>query len=365
MSWFKRNLYFLIGCVVALALLVVSGLYFYSRLKLNEGNLAKLNAGYAELKRLSDLNPGIGDINTPAGKTDNIQIAKEQQQQLQAMIRKAQPHFARIPAIPDSGRITDEELRHALDQTIDQLQKEAAAASVNIPAKYNFTFEAEKTLVRFAPGSLQPLATQLGEIKAICGVLFRAKVNRLGSPALQRVRVSDDDLNGPGSDYLSEQSVTNDLAVLTPYKVTFQCFSTELAGVLAGFASAPYEIAVKNISVRPASSTGTTLAPAFEQPFVPRYVPPTPSSAGIDEEFIRVFISNYGRPPTAKEIAENNRQVSIVRTPPPLVPQPQAAPLPVTAAAPAGSVVPAGKGGLPSESKLEITMTLYVVKLLR
>ena len=74
---------------------------------------------------------------------------------------------------------------------------------------------------------------QLGEVKGICEVLFEAKVNSLDN--LRRERVSADDSKGPQTDYLGEKSVTNELAVLTPYEVTFRCFSSELAAVLAGF----------------------------------------------------------------------------------------------------------------------------------
>ena len=76
---------------------------------------------------------------------------------------------------------------------------------------------------------------QLAEVKAICTVLFQAKINSLDN--IRRERVSEDDLKGPQTDYLPEKSVTNELAVLSPYEVTFRCFSSELAAVLAGFAS--------------------------------------------------------------------------------------------------------------------------------
>src|SRR5208283_5416260 len=104
MSWFKRNLFFLIGGVVALGLLGASGFYLYSKLKLNDDNRVKLNKEYKELDRLSTLN--LGMINTPTGKTDNIKIAKEQQRQLLAMIEKAREHFKPIPPIPNSPNVS-------------------------------------------------------------------------------------------------------------------------------------------------------------------------------------------------------------------------------------------------------------------
>ena len=53
MSWVKRNLYFLVSSVVAVALLGLAGYYFYSNYNLNNDNHKKLDDAYAELTRLS------------------------------------------------------------------------------------------------------------------------------------------------------------------------------------------------------------------------------------------------------------------------------------------------------------------------
>ena len=53
MLWIKRNLYFLIGSVVALALMGAAGWYLYSKWQLNNEIVEKLNAEYAELQRLT------------------------------------------------------------------------------------------------------------------------------------------------------------------------------------------------------------------------------------------------------------------------------------------------------------------------
>ena len=50
--------------------------------------------------------------------------------------------------------------------------------------------------------------------------------------------MSDDDSKGtaPG-DYIDQMPATNDLAVVTPYVVSFRCFTPELARVMTGFAT--------------------------------------------------------------------------------------------------------------------------------
>src|SRR5207253_2234242 len=100
---------------------------------------------------------------------------------------------------------------------------------------------------------------QLGEIKAICEVLCQAKINSLDN--IRRERVSTDDATGPQSEYLAERSTTNALAVISPYELTFRCFSPELASVLAGFASSPLGLLVKSINVE-AAPAGAAETPA-------------------------------------------------------------------------------------------------------
>ena len=93
-------------------------------------------------------------------------------------------------------------------------------------------------------------------MKTISEILFAARVNSLDG--IQRVRVSDDDANGPQADYFDDHSVTNNLAVLTPYQITFRSFSPEIAQVLAGFASSPHGFIVRSINVQPAGAAAAT-----------------------------------------------------------------------------------------------------------
>src|SRR5438105_10586162 len=161
MSWIKRNLYFLIGAALALALMGVAGWYLYSKWQLNNETLAKLEADFAELDRLSKESPHPGD----GKKVDNIAEAKNQQKQLRQFIQNGRKFFLRIPPVPDVPKVTDHDLSTALSHTIEQLRKAATNSSVTVPPGYDFSFQAEKNLVSFSPGSLDPLSTHLGEVK--------------------------------------------------------------------------------------------------------------------------------------------------------------------------------------------------------
>ncbi len=348
MDWIKRNLYFLIGSLVALALMGLAGWYLYSKWQLNNEILTKLDEQYAELKRLNQQNPHPG-----SGQVDNIKAAKDQQQQLRAFIQKAREYFQACPPIPvpESGKLTSQEFSSALSRTIDQMQRDAAKASVALPPKdssgqtYSFSFTAQRERLAYAPGSLEPLSRQLAEVKAICGVLCQAKINSLDY--IRRERVSEDDQKAASTDYLSEKSVTNELAVLSPYEVSFRSFSPELAAVLAGFAAAPCGLMVKTINVESAPA-----APVVEEPPAianTTYVPPPQPISAPDRPVSAAdrYAQRYGFRPGSRG----------PRPPPPQAQQPAYVPPPVA---------PANRGGLPlalDEKQLKVTLMLNAVKL--
>ena len=258
MAWVKRNLFFVIGAVIAVGLLGAAGFYDYKNWQRNNTAFEELNRTYDKLRQLNSakLLPGNDKI-------DNIQAARDQERELDQWIQQARRYFQPIPPVPNpsDGVITDSQFASARDHTLSQLQNEAADASVTLPPQYGFSFEAERPLVKFAPGSLDALARQLGEVKTLCEILYAAKVNALDS--IRRVPVSPDDSgpNAPQADYLNQTAATNGLAVFTPYEITFRGFSQNLASVLSQLASSPHGFIVKAINVQPASGI------ASESPF--------------------------------------------------------------------------------------------------
>ncbi len=251
MAWIKRNLFFVVGGVIALFALGGAGFYIYKGWDRNSTAFTNLNEVVGTLKGLTDQKPSPGN-----DKIDNAKIAKEQDKQVQAWVVASQRFFQPIPAIP-AGTVTSEAYASALRRTVDQLQKEAEAAGVVLPPKYDFSFSAQRPLVKFAAG-LDLLAAQLGEVKAVSEILFAARVNALDS--IQRIRMTDDDTAGPQSDYIEQRPVTNELAIITPYVVTFRCFTLELSRVMAGFATASNTFIVKSINIQPAGASSVAAA---------------------------------------------------------------------------------------------------------
>ncbi len=253
MAWIKRNLYFAIGSLVAIILMGVGGFLLYQQMA-DENKVSEDITGlYTEFDQLNNQNPHPGMAGE--GKIDNVKAAQEQRESLRAYIEKIRPYFKTITPIPDipTNKMSNADIATQLRNTIVQLQRTAEQQSVLLPHDYYFTFEAQRKLMIFDPASHDKIATHLGEIKAICEILFDAKINSL--EFLRREVVSTDDLNAP--DYLSpdQKTISTPLADLTPYRVTFQCFSTELASVLSGLAASPYALIVKSVNVEPASPT--------------------------------------------------------------------------------------------------------------
>jgi hypothetical protein len=227
-------------------------------------------------------------------KIDNIEAARDQERQLLAWNRQTADYFQPVEPIPgaNNGSMKTEEFAQGLSRTIDELQHDAVNANVALPPDYGFSFTAERNKVTFAPGALNPLSVQLGEVKAVSEILFAARVNSVDG--VQRARVSDDDASGPQSDYIDENSQTNNLAVLTPYQITFRAFSPEIAQVLSGFENSPHGFIVKGVNVQRAE--GTADASAAAAPAVSG-IPPATMPAGrgglqtvLNEQLLRVTI---------------------------------------------------------------------------
>lgn len=351
MDWIKRNLIFVIGAVVSLVLLGLAGWYSFSGYSNNETRKEELNQQYEELKRLKALKPAPGE-----GKVDNIKLAQEQEKEAWEFMSKLTARLQPIPPLPPGTNLMASQYSAALQRTIDELQKEATNNSVVLPPKYKFSFEAQAGRVTFAAGSLELLAAQLGDVKAICGILNDAKINALDS--IRRERVSADDQSGPATDYLEQKSITNELAISAPYEVTMRCFTPELAAVLSGFANSPQGMVVKamNVEVAPAtvSMEGYPATPYPTAVPVPVAVP-QPVRAYGEGEGMR---SRYGGEGDA---AFRNRYGTRPTMPAPAPVQPTPIPYPYpTAAQPTRT----GLQNFLTEKQLKVTLLIHVVKLL-
>jgi hypothetical protein len=246
MQWIKRNLLLVVGGVVALGLLAFAAVYLMAKIQHNAEVTEELEKATTRLRSLANRDPHPG-----TDQVDNISEAKREEQRLMAFRDDLATHF-QPPRYP--RELDNRQFGTLLDTTIYELTHIARRESVEVPTNYWFTFESQKGAMSFASASLQPLASNLADIRAICEVLFDAKVNKLVS--IKRAPVEREDTLG-SQEYLSTKATTNEWTIIAPYEVTFQGFSSELASVLEGFVRIPHCIIVTNLTVQPASSAAT------------------------------------------------------------------------------------------------------------
>ena len=266
MSWLKRNLFLAIGGLVVLGLLGFAGYNLYSKKQSVDQITGDLNAQTEQLKSLMTRDPHPDQ--------ENIDAAKREQTKLAEFLGHTRKHFE--PVI-EFDKLDSAAFKELLEKTIAGLERDAERTGVDLPAKYNFTFSTQRTRLDFAPETLVPLATQVAQIRALCDVLYQARVHALIS--LRRVPISKEEESA--TDYLVGKKPTTTAvtgAILNPYEVTFQGFSAELAAVLEGLYRSSNCFIVKNIDVQTNVVTAATEpTPSFVPLYQPGAVAPQPA----------------------------------------------------------------------------------------
>jgi len=320
MPWIKRNLVLVVGGLVALGLLAFAIFFMLGRIGKDREITEQLDTQTAQFKDLLNrpVHPGTDQV-------DNIAAAKAEHKRLVEFLAELKKF---VPTVT-TNRSNSREFRTLLDNTVLALRAEAEKKGVTLPStNYWFTFDAQKSVVQFNPTNVNALAAQLSDIRSLCKVLLDAKVPAITQ--IKRVPVSSEDTLG-SSDYTNLKPTTNDLAISTPYEITFHGFTTELAKVLEGLTEAPECFIVKNITVDKASNPQAT---------------PSPDTMMMNP--YANMMDRYGG---------SRSRMSRYNLPPPVVAPPVSAP-PVQK--------PVSRSGLTTildESKLRITMHVAVVKL--
>jgi hypothetical protein len=258
MPWVKRNLGLVIGGAVALVLMVLAGYYLWTKYGDDTAVTAELETTTQRYQELLNrpLHPG-----TESGKVNNIELAKDEHKRLQGFLQEVRGRFGKRE-IPTN--ITDRDFRALLDNTIYDMKQQADTLGISLPQKdYWFTFAAQRQAVSFK--SIEMLTHQLLDIKDLVQILYAARIHDL--KGIRRVPASSDDNNA--TDFLTDQKpTTNQFAILTPYELRFQGFSSELGRVMEGLASARRCFVIKNVSVDKAPPDGTADPLAQPIPFM-------------------------------------------------------------------------------------------------
>jgi hypothetical protein len=256
MSWAKRNLYFLISGIVAVVLLGAAGWYCYSSMQSNAAVWAQLQEAYGKMDAITKKSPGAGN-----NDVNNIEAAKEQTKEVEARVAEMRKFFVPVRGIPDTNHFDERRLAFAVRDTVSQLRAAAKDHSVALPMstpEFAFSFTLQVGKMGYDAGSHEMLSKQLGEVKLICDTLFACRITALDS--VQRERTADDASTTyagggvSGNDYTDSISLTNGNVVITPYQVTFQCFTPELGRIISSFANQEHTVVVKTLNVQPAET---------------------------------------------------------------------------------------------------------------
>src|ERR1051326_1464757 len=244
MNWLKRNLFLVVGGVVALGLLGFAVFFLLTKKKDVDEVTGELAARTDEWKQLV--------ARDPYPNQENIDRAKVEQKKVGGFLDQTRKYFVPVATFPTN--LDGATFKKLLETTISEMVQDAEKAGVSLPSsnRFDFTFRPQRNSLDFAAPTLVPLAMQVAEIKTICDVLFDARIHTL--VGLRRAPVSKEDESAANSnDYLGgRKPATNAVtgAVLAPYEIVFQGFSTELAAVLEGFYRLPNCFIVKNIDVQ-------------------------------------------------------------------------------------------------------------------
>lgn len=285
MPWIKRNLVFVISVIVGVILIGLAGYFLYSKIDQNEAIRQELDHQVTELKRL------LGNDPSPADDADSVAAIKREEARVVKLMEESRGTFN--PILPFPGKADDAQgFKSVLELTVAYLQQTATNAGIMLPSGqraqgsvYAFTFGQLRPPLQYPEGDIPGWLAQLSEVKSICDILFKAKINAL--EGIRRIPMAPK--YDFGADFLppSVPAISNNVAIMTPYEVTFRGFGSEIASVLQGFITSSNCYIVKTFSVDHSNwvppitqTTPTVLSPTG----VPRPAPP-PRDLTPDEQF--------------------------------------------------------------------------------
>ena len=268
MVWIKRNLLAVVTSLVGLILIGFGTYLVLGGLARNKQLSEDVEATRSRANTLYEANPF--PIQT------NIAMAKRETESLQAAISRAHKHLAPVPL----DKMDVKRFMVWRDESLQELRVAAKRSGTDLPAAdYSFSFATQRGKTQFSPDTLPHVPEQMAEVKALCTMLFDARVNRIGN--IRRARVSTDD---KASSFASDYTTPGVLEVVpdstgqmssNPYELTFFGFSVEVADVLNRLYRSTNGFLVKSVQVEPEDSK---MADAAGQVFAAVNLPVNPAT---------------------------------------------------------------------------------------
>lgn len=238
MTWVKRNLFFVIGAAVAGVLIIMAVVNLVGKLGQDKVATEDLETQWNTLKGYYDMNPFPSQ--------ENLNAMRGDVNRLRRFLADSRPLFTPVKAPVYNN---PQQFKTALDNMVAQLNGSARKAGVILPPQFYYGFQGQANQLNFSLAGMRTMSHQMAEIQKFCEILFEAKINRLESVARARAGVDDDNPAISTAELTEETIRTNRLGTVYPYRLTFRCFSGELASVMEGFANSPHGFLVKGVEV--------------------------------------------------------------------------------------------------------------------
>ena len=166
-------------------------------------------------------------------------ILNEDADSYQKFVNQAGTVLKPLEVLPPMG---GEEFGLHLLRTIGLLNQKAKDSFVSVPTTltnrmdipYGFTFGLLMNKTGISEDKVQEMQIQLEDIKMLSSVLFDSRVQKIIDFKRNRVTI-EDKKNPQDPRYLDERlKYTNNISVVRPYRVKFQCMSDGIASTLLG-----------------------------------------------------------------------------------------------------------------------------------
>jgi hypothetical protein len=275
MNWIKQNVGLVVGCVIALVLMCVAGWYMMAQIDKDKSITTQLDSQRQLVKGLYTRDPHPG-----TSKVDNIGAVKKEQERVgETVLGPMESYF---PGFQIPTDLSISSFKEILENTVSELQRDARYTGISLPStdqgNYGFSFDDIRPRIDIEVDALRPLTFQLYQVRELCEVLFEAKIH--GINAIKRLPVSDNDAAsaGTGSSFgmastssttSSATSIENYIedvatqdpninAIMMPYQISFQCFSSELGRVMDGFNKSEHFFRIKWLAVEQGETSSST-----------------------------------------------------------------------------------------------------------
>lgn len=251
-EWVKNNMVLTISAVVSLILIIAAVFYL----------LQGMSASAAAKEELASAKSQLNSLQTaePYPNKANIEILKEQNEELKKLQDEFGKKFAPVPVPPET--YTASGFKYKLEEMVSSLTKKAKEYSIQLPTNrvnFSFGFTAQRSNLRMDTNSLKIQAEQLAHVDYLCTTLLDSGISEF--IRVRRAAGATNDLLQVGNyiaDYLpARKIITNQYSFVYPYEIVFKTSPGDLAKYINTLEQSPYGLTIKCVKVERAESMMT------------------------------------------------------------------------------------------------------------